>query len=176
MYEPRRRKGATRTTSFEDIFGRKSDGGNGRYSRTRSQSQEAVSISRRDFEVLKAKAEQYDALLEKHNAVLEKYEGLMERHKQVKDWNDRMLKELDDMKEDSRKFKELEEEREKYLRQLLQIRADFDNYKKRQERENSRYKSYVLEGLLQKLVCHYDDLVRALNLMKRSEGMEGIRK
>jgi molecular chaperone GrpE len=173
MYEPRKRKGDTRSLSFEDFFGRtRDDGGNGR----RSRSADALSISRRDYEALKAKADQYDALKEQYDAVLEKHEGLMERHKQVKDWNDRMLKELDDMKDDSRKFKELKEEREKFLRSLLEVRADFDNYRKRQERENSRYKSYVLEGLLKKLVRHYDDLVRALNLMKRTEGMEGIRK
>ena len=37
-------------------------------------------------------------------------------------------------------------------------------------------KQYVLEGLLLKLLGHYDDLVRASNLMKMLDGMEGIRK
>ncbi|MHA2128020.1 MAG: nucleotide exchange factor GrpE [Promethearchaeota archaeon] len=94
----------------------------------------------------------------------------------MKSWNDQLMKEMDDMKEDARKFKELQEEKERFMKQLLQIRADFDNYKKRQARENSRYKTYVMNGMLQKLLCHYDDLVRALNLMKMVEGLEDIQK
>jgi len=86
------------------------------------------------------------------------------------------MKEMDDLKEDARKFKELEEEKEKFLRSLLQVRADFDNYKKRQERENLNYKKYVLEGFLRKLIGHYDDLIRALNLLKMFEGADGITK
>ncbi|MHA2039430.1 MAG: nucleotide exchange factor GrpE [Promethearchaeota archaeon] len=100
----------------------------------------------------------------------------MEEHKKVKTWNDQMLKELDDMKDDARNFKELEEEKEKFLRQLLQVRADFDNHKKREAREGARYRQYVLEGLLLKLLNHYDDLERALNLLKMLEGMEGMWK
>ncbi|MHA2343516.1 MAG: nucleotide exchange factor GrpE, partial [Candidatus Hodarchaeales archaeon] len=121
-----------------------------------------VILSRREYRSLKERAR--------------KYEALMEEHKKVKSWNDQLMKEMDDMKEDARKFKELQEEKERFMKQLLQIRADFDNYKKRQARENSRYKTYVMNGMLQKLLCHYDDLVRALNLMKMVEGLEDIQK
>jgi len=120
-----------------------------------------ISIQRSDYEVLKAKAE--------------KYEALMEEHKKIKTQNDRLLKELDDMKDDGRKFKELMEEKEKYLNSLLRVRADFENYKKRSEQENSRYKSYVMDAMLKKLIDHYDDLVRALNLLKTLENMDGIK-
>jgi molecular chaperone GrpE len=120
-----------------------------------------ISIQRSDYEVLKAKAE--------------KYEALMKEHKKIKTQNDRLLKELDDMKDDGRKFKELMEEKEKYLNSLLRVRADFENYKKRSEQENSRYKSYVMDAMLKKLIDHYDDLVRALNLLKTLENMDGIK-
>lgn len=106
----------------------------------------------------------------------EKYEALVEEHKKVKTWNDQLLKELDDMKEDARKFKELEEEKEKFLHSLLRIRADFDNYKKRNEQEYADYKAYALERVLKKLINHYDDLIRAMNLIKMVEGMDGIGK
>jgi len=120
-----------------------------------------VSISRSDYEHLKAKAE--------------KYEALVEEHKKIKTQNDHLLKELDDMKDDGRKFKELLEEKEKFMNSLLRVRADFDNYKKHSERENSRYKSYVMESMLKKLIDHYDDLIRALNLLMMLEDMDGIK-
>ena len=121
-----------------------------------------ISVLRSDYELLKTKAENYEALAEKH--------------KKIKTQNDRLLKELDDMKEDGRKFKELLEEKKKYLNSLLRVRADFENYKKRSERENDRYKSKVLETMLKKLIEHYDDLVRALNLMQMLENVDGIKK
>jgi molecular chaperone GrpE len=150
VFMPRKEKGDMKSMVFEDFFDR------GR------RSPESITISRKKYKVLLAKAEQYEALVEEH--------------KKVKTWNDQLMKELDDMKDDARGFKELQEEKEKFMRQLLQVRADFDNHKKREARENSRYRQYVLEGFLLKLLGHYDDLVRAMNLMKMLNGMEGIRK
>lgn len=144
--------------SFEDIFDRFP---NRSSYNSRSQSPEKIVISKREFEELKTKAEQYEALVEKH--------------KQVKAWNDQLLKEMDDLKDDARNFKVIEEEKEKFLKSLLRVRADFDNYKRRQNEEGAGYKKYVLEELLRKLTCHYDDLERALNLLKMLQGAEGIR-
>lgn len=150
--------GEIKPMTYEDYY----DGFlNGRSSRRRSLLAPQVSVSREELELLKAKTE--------------KYEALVEAYKKVKSQNDRLLKELDDMKNDGRKFKELMEEKEKYLQSLLRARADFENYKKISERENSRYKSHVMEKILKKLVCHYDDLQRALNLVKVLENMEDVR-
>lgn len=121
-----------------------------------------ISISRDEYESLRAKAENYELLAEEH--------------KKVRTRNDELLKELDDMKEDGRKLKELVEENEKYLNSLLRTRADFENYKKRSERENERYRAYAMEGILKNLISHYDDLVRALNLLEILENAEGIKK
>ena len=151
-----KQKGEMRPMVFENYFDR--------FNNVRGLSRgtsNQISISRSDFELLKAKAE--------------KYEALVEEHKKVKTQNDRLLKELDDMKDDGRKFKELLEEKEKFMNSLLRVRADFDNYKKRSERENSRYKSYVMESMLKKLIDHYDDIIRALNLLMMIEGMDGIK-
>ncbi|MFW9939558.1 MAG: nucleotide exchange factor GrpE [Candidatus Thorarchaeota archaeon] len=149
MYIPRKGKGNGRSMMFEDNF-------------NRQRPAESIIITKKEYDSLKAN--------------VKKYKALVEDHKKVKTWNDRLMKEMDDLKEDARKFKELEEEKEKFLRSLLQVRADFDNYKKRQERENSNYKQYALEGLLRKLVGHYDDLIRAHNQLKMLEGAEGITK
>ncbi|MFX1379316.1 MAG: nucleotide exchange factor GrpE [Promethearchaeota archaeon] len=141
---------------FEDYFDRIT---NNRVSAGRALNQ--ISVSRTDFEQLKAKAE--------------KYEALVEEHKKIKTQNDKLLKELDDMKDDGRKFKELMEEKEKFMNSLLRVRADFENYKKRSERENDRYRDYVMEVILKKLIDHYDDLIRALNLLKVFNNMDGIK-
>lgn len=155
IYELNKEMGDESSMVFEDYFDRFMSE-RGSPSRTNQ-----VSILRSDFDQLKAKAE--------------KYESLVEEHKKIKTQNDRLLKELDDMKDDGRKFKELMEEKEKFLNSLLRTRADFENYKKRSERENSRYKSYIMEVILKKLIVHYDDLIRALNLLKMLENMDGIK-
>ncbi|MFX1311746.1 MAG: nucleotide exchange factor GrpE [Promethearchaeota archaeon] len=146
-----------KNTVFEDYFDNflNARGFKGR-------STNSISISKSEYNNLKMKAQ--------------KFEVLAEEHKKVKSWNDQLLKELDDMKEDARKFKELQEEKDKYLQSLLRIRADFENYKKHNERENAKYKEYALERILKKLINHYDDLVRALNLIKILGDMDGIKK
>ena len=150
--------GDIKPMSFEDyndrFFNRR---GSGRHTLLSPQ----VSVSRDELRQLKAK--------------VEKYEALNEAHKKVKTQNDRLLKELDDMKEDGRKFKELMKEKEKFLNSLLRVRADFENYKKISERENIKYKAYALEQILKKLINHYDDLERTFNLMKMLKNMEGIK-
>ncbi|MFX0006906.1 MAG: nucleotide exchange factor GrpE [Promethearchaeota archaeon] len=155
-YNIRKEMGDIRPMAFEDYFDRFiGDRGSPRTGSNQ------ILVSRTEFEKLKAKAD--------------KYEALVEEHKKIKTQNDRLLKELDDMKEDGRKFKELMEEKEKFMNSLLRVRADFENYKKRSERENSRYRAYVMEGILKKLIDHYDDLIRALNLLKVLENMDGIK-
>ncbi len=158
VYNYRKVNGDIKPMSFEDysdrFFNRR---GSGRHTLLSPQ----VSVSREELRELRAK--------------VEKYEVLSEVHKRVKTQNDRLLKELDDMKDDGRKFKELMEEKEKYLHSLLRVRADFENYKKISERENGKYKAYALEQILKKLIDHYDDLERAFNLMKMVKNMEGIK-
>ena len=153
-----KRMGDVRSMTYENYFDQFF---NRRGSSKKLLSLNQISVSPEEYEDLKAKAEEYEALVEKH--------------KKIKTQNDKLLKELDDMKEDGRKFKELQEEKEKYLNSLLRIRADFENYKKIVDREKDKYKSYVMENILKKLIDHYDDLVRALNLIKMLENMEGIK-
>ena len=157
-YNYRKGMGDIRPMSHEEYYDRFY---NGRGSGRRTLLSPQVSVSRDELQQLRAQ--------------VEKYEALVEVHKRVKTQNDRLLKELDDMKADARKFKELMEEKEKFLNSLLRVRADFENYKKISERENSKYKAFALEQILKKLIEHYDDLVRAFNLMKMLNGLDGIR-
>jgi molecular chaperone GrpE len=153
----KKRMGDVRNMSFEEYYDNflRGQGHNQR-------SQREVRLSKKEYDQLKANAE--------------KYEALVEEHKKVRTRNDELLKQMDDMKQDARKLKDLMEENEKYLNSLLRVRADFENYQKRTERENERYKEVVMERIMIKLINHYDDLVRALNLLRVSENLEGIRK
>ena len=108
--------------------------------------------------------------------IAERYELLASEHKRIKSENDALLKELDDMKDDGRKFKELMEEKEKYFNSLLRARADLENYKKVSERDNERYRSYIMENIMKKLIGHYDDLTRALKVLQTLENSEHIKK
>jgi molecular chaperone GrpE len=127
-----------------------------------SQRSDQVSISKNEYKKLMT--------------IKDKYESLAAEHKRIKSQNDALLKELDDMRKDGRKFKELEEEKEKYLNSLLRARADLENYQKRSERENKRYRDYEMQKILLKLVNHYDDLQRALNVVNYMENGESIEK
>ncbi|MFX1388958.1 MAG: nucleotide exchange factor GrpE [Promethearchaeota archaeon] len=143
--------------AFEDYYNR--------FMNEQSSSQKLsnkILVVKKEYELLKAKAE--------------KYEALVEEHKKIKTYNDRLLKELDDLKSDARKFKDLLEEKEKFLNSLLRTRADFENYKKRSEQENNNYKAYIMEIMLRKLVDHYDDLNRALNLLNVLENVDGFKE
>jgi molecular chaperone GrpE len=147
--------------SFDDIFGSfLSD--RERSSKQRARGSRTVSLSREEYDALRAK--------------VERYEALVEEHKKVKTWNDKLLKEMDDLKEDARNFKKLQEERDKFLNSLLQVRADFDNYQKRTERETTQRKEYALEAFLRKLLGHYDDMERTLNTLRMLECTEGVQK
>lgn len=50
---------------------------------------------------------------------------------------------------------------ENYKDQLMRLRADFDNYKKRTSREKADIAAYTTEGLLKKLLPVVDNLERA---------------
>ena len=114
--------------------------------------------------------------IEDYNNLIQKYELLATEHKRIKTKNDELLKELDDLKNDSRKLKQLEEENKEFLNSLLRVRADFENYQKRTERENERYKTLATEKILKKLIQHYDDLIRALNILEVIENGESMKK
>ena len=155
--ENKNNEGDVKITLFEDYFDKFTGerGFNRRFSRE-------ISIPK----------EKYERLLE----IANNYELLSEKHKAVKTRNDALLKELDDLKQDGRKFKELQEEKEKYFNSLLRVRADYENYKKISERENGKYRNYVMEKILIKLVDHYDDLIRALKVLDTLEDGKHMKK
>ncbi|MBY8988141.1 MAG: hypothetical protein KGD61_06770, partial [Candidatus Lokiarchaeota archaeon] len=71
----------------------------------------------------------------------EKYEMLVKKMDQVVARKTELENQIEILKEDGRHFKDLEEKTEKHLNSLLRTQADFDNYKKANQRENERYRT-----------------------------------
>jgi len=124
--------------------------------------EDKVSITKEEFETLKGKADRFDEL--------EPF------YKKVKAKNDRLTQEILDLKEDGRSLKDLRDENEKYLKSLLQIQADFANYKKNSDRQNQRVKLIFKESMLKKLISHYDDLMRATEIFDFTEESEATKQ
>jgi molecular chaperone GrpE len=108
--------------------------------------------------------------------IAEKHEMLVKKLDQVEANKSALEKQIELLRDDGRKLKELEEKTEKYLNSLLRTQADFDNYKKANHRENERYKEHVKEDMLKKLIKHYEDLLRAFNVLDLIEKGDSIKR
>jgi len=89
----------------------------------------------------------------------------------------------DNSKEPQEQMQDLEErlvqEQEKaqeYLRQLKYLQADFENYRKRTEREANELTVRCNEKLVTELLCVIDDLERALDSGKETEDASALLK
>jgi len=116
--------------------------------------------------------EKYKKLME----IAEKYEILLRKFDHEKAKKTELHKQLENLKEDGRQLKDLEEKTEKYLNSLIRVQADFENYKKANYRENERYRLRVKEEMLKKLIRHYEDLHRALKVLDSLKKGESVKK
>ena len=121
-----------------------------------------VTISKEEYKKLAETAEKYEMLVKKMDEVVAKKTELE--------------RQIEYLKDDGRKLKELEEQTEKYLNSLVRTQADFDNYKKGNSRENERYRVRIKEEILRKLIKHYEDLLRAFNVLDLLEKGESVKK
>lgn len=68
---------------------------------------------------------------------------------------------------------------EEYLNIARRLQADFDNFRKRTEKENEEYRKYAAEGLVKSLLTIVDDMDRALATTNEGTelvvGIKGIR-
>ena len=67
-----------------------------------------------------------------------------------------------------------EETIQQYKDKLQRIHADFENYKKRLEKEKSEFRNFANEGLILKVLEAYEDLERALEVKKDKDLREGV--
>ena len=81
----------------------------------------------------------------------------------------------EDIQKKDEEIQNLEDKIEDYHSQLLRLHADFDNYKKRSEKEIKEYVKYANEGLILKIIEAYEDLERALKADKSHDLKEGLK-
>ncbi|MDO5851037.1 MAG: nucleotide exchange factor GrpE [Methanobacteriaceae archaeon] len=72
------------------------------------------------------------------------------------------------------KEEQLEKQVEEYKEKMQRIRADFDNFQKRSEKEKEEFVKYANEGLILKVLEAYEDLGRALEVKKTEDLKEGV--
>ncbi len=71
---------------------------------------------------------------------------------------------------------EAKAEAEKYLDMARRLQADFDNFRKRTQRENEEYRKFACSSVLSDLLMIVDDLDRALeHAGEETEFVKGIR-
>jgi molecular chaperone GrpE len=73
-------------------------------------------------------------------------------------------------------FGEVQRQRDEYYDRLLRKSAEFDNYRKRIERERQQVAESAAADLLRELLPLVDDLERALDAEPGSEGVEAYRR
>jgi molecular chaperone GrpE len=70
--------------------------------------------------------------------------------------------------------KQLEETIALYKDKMQRMQADFENYKKRSEKEKGEFVKYANEGLILKVLEAYEDLERALEVKEDKNLREGV--
>ncbi|MDI6757610.1 MAG: nucleotide exchange factor GrpE [Endomicrobiia bacterium] len=61
-----------------------------------------------------------------------------------------------------------------YYEQMLRLRAEFDNYRKRVEREKSAQRAWAKEEILVKQISLLDIMTQALSAAKSTRNVEGV--
>ncbi|HUW89865.1 MAG TPA: nucleotide exchange factor GrpE [Candidatus Nanopelagicaceae bacterium] len=116
--------------------------------------------------------EKYKQLLE----ASEKCEAIVKEYRDIVAKKTELEKQIELLKQDGRKLKELEEKTEKYSNSLLRVQAEYENYRKMNQRENERYELKYKEKLLTKFVKLYEDLTRALKVLNELDLNDSIKK
>ena len=84
------------------------------------------------------------------------------------------------LEELQKKLDEAESKAGEYLQMAQRLQADFDNFRKRTQRENEEFKTFATAGLISELLTIEDDLDRALDSAKEENdfviGVRGIRQ
>jgi len=103
----------------------------------------------------------------------EKYDELKQEYKNLEEQTEKLQTQIQDQQE---KNQELQEQLDKYYNSLARVQADFQNYKKRIERDNINYRKYATESILKKLINHYEDLKRSLEILNTLDISDSVKK
>jgi len=95
--------------------------------------------------------------------------GLIEKEEMIK----KLEEELSNTKKIVQEKDNLSRE---YLKHLERLQADFDNYKKRQEKKQKEFIEFANEGLINNLLSVIDNLERALDSTKNEKDTGAIKE
>ena len=84
------------------------------------------------------------------------------------------IQEPEEEESDDDTVKQLEETISQYKDKMQRMQADFENYKKRSEKEKGEFVKYANEGLILKVLEAYEDLERALEVKEDKNLREGV--
>lgn len=94
--------------------------------------------------------------------------------KELKDKKELIKKLEDKLLENKKIAQEKENLSKEYLEHLKRLQADFENYKKRQEKKKEEFIEFANEELINKLLSIIDNLERALDSTKNENSIEAI--
>ncbi len=95
----------------------------------------------------------------------EKYENLKSKYEALKSETTKLKEKVKELKSKDTKLESVQKESERHFNSLKRVTADFENYRKRKERQNKAYEKRVRERILKKLIHHYEDLQRAKDIV-----------
>jgi len=121
----------------------------------------------------------------KNNQNFKNTEKTLERKKYKQITKEELTQKLKEKKEIIKKLqdklletKKIAQEKEnlskEYLEHLKRLQADFENYKKRQEKKKKEFIEFANEELINKLLSIVDNLERALDSTKNENSIEAI--
>ena len=93
---------------------------------------------------------------------------------EIIDKNDEIEKKIQEINEMNQKITEQDQTINDYYSQLQRNQADFENYKKRSEKDLKDYIRYANENLILKIIEAYEDLGRALKADESHNLREGV--
>ena len=90
---------------------------------------------------------------------------------------EKLFRDVEEELSESRKIVQEENDlSQEYLGRLERLQADFDNYKKRQEKKQKEFIEFANERLISNLLTVLDNLERALDSTKNEENTKAIRE
>ncbi len=90
--------------------------------------------------------------------------------------DEEVAEEVTIIEDEATELQQAKELADKYLDMARRLQADFDNYRKRTQRENEEYKKYACSSIVQDLLTIVDDLDRALASATSDDVMvQGVR-
>jgi len=116
-------------------------------------------------------------LQEKEKLIESKKYKLMHKEEVIRKLieKEKLLKNVEEeLSETKKTVQEKDNLSKEYLKHLERLQADFDNYKKRQEKKQKEFIEFANEGLINNLLSVMDNLERALDSTQNNKNVKAI--